>query len=202
MSGWQSVSCFGRPTKHTAIKLIIICARLTGCDNGVAIVCSPSTRIEYLNPCYAMCNGVFSGTEPGNCGNNGNTNSNGNNNGNNNNGNGNVFVDDDDMSSCSGGCRRRYNFLSMSDKDRRRFTSTFSRLSTGGAGESLKRRYDNLIARHQNIWSDGRIHESGAFLPWHRWYLNQIEDLLQARQIQAADPCAPVLPHSQRKNPY
>ena len=26
MSGWQSVSCFGAPTKHMAIKLIIICA--------------------------------------------------------------------------------------------------------------------------------------------------------------------------------
>ena len=26
MSGWQSVSCFGCPYKHTAIKLIIICA--------------------------------------------------------------------------------------------------------------------------------------------------------------------------------
>ena len=26
MSGWQSVSCFGCPTKHMAIKLILICA--------------------------------------------------------------------------------------------------------------------------------------------------------------------------------
>jgi hypothetical protein len=29
------------------------------------------------------------------------------------------------------------------------------------------------------VWTNGGIHSAAQFLPWHRWYLNQLEDVLR-----------------------
>jgi hypothetical protein len=43
---------------------------------------------------------------------------------------------------------------------------------------SYKEEYDALITLHINIFMSG-IHSQKHFLPWHRWYLLQLENLLR-----------------------
>jgi hypothetical protein len=47
------------------------------------------------------------------------------------------------------------------------------------ASLTLQSEYNELIALHQRVWTNGGIHSAAQFLPWHRWYLNQLEDVLR-----------------------
>jgi len=85
-------------------------------------------------------------------------------------------------------CRRRKSFTKMPLSERSRYTQAVYDLSkgTGGATAALKAQYDAMIAQH-TAWFHMGIHTPDEFLPWHRWFLKNFEDLL--RQI---DVCITV----------
>lgn len=81
---------------------------------------------------------------------------------------------------CSGGhpvgCTRvRREFTSMSRADRERYIRTVITASTDAR---YKPDYDRLITLHKTIFRSG-IHGRDHFLPWHRWYILQYENLLR-----------------------
>jgi hypothetical protein len=65
----------------------------------------------------------------------------------------------------------------MSNTERVRYINTVKAASTNPA---YKPQYDSLLTLHKTIFSTG-IHEVDFFLPWHRWFILQYENLL--RQI-------------------
>ena len=69
-------------------------------------------------------------------------------------------------------CKRvRKNFLDMTDLERCRYIRAVKIASTV---EPFKSTYDQLISIHQQLFCDG-IH---YFLPWHRWYILEYENIL------------------------
>jgi len=71
-------------------------------------------------------------------------------------------------------CRVRKEFESMTERERERYVRAFHRISTK---EPFKKDYDKLIKMHERYFSS-RIHRKEEFLPWHRWFNLQIENLL------------------------
>lgn len=71
--------------------------------------------------------------------------------------------------------RIRKEFTAMSKEERRRYIST---IKTASTGQRFRRDYENLINMHQRLFS-GPIHQPQQFLPWHRWYILQYENLLR-----------------------
>ncbi|XP_048583063.1 hemocyanin, beta-C chain unit D-like [Nematostella vectensis] len=71
--------------------------------------------------------------------------------------------------------RIRRDFTSMPWKERMRFINALIKVSTQ---DPYKRSYDQLIATHTNNFKNG-IHKADQFLPWHRLYLLEIENLLR-----------------------
>ena len=83
---------------------------------------------------------------------------------------------------CRGGrhqeCTRiRQEFLHMPKSDRQRYLATVRLISTT---EPWKSQYEALLEMHKDLQSSG-IDTARLFLPWHRWFLLQYENLL--RQI-------------------
>lgn len=81
---------------------------------------------------------------------------------------------------CSGGrpveCTRvRLEFTSMPRADREKYIRT---VVTASTDPRYKPEYDRLITLHRTIFRSG-IHEQDHFLPWHRWYVLQYENLLR-----------------------
>ena len=74
-------------------------------------------------------------------------------------------------------CRLRKEFTDMSYTERVRYINTVKTASTNLA---YKTTYDQLLTLHRNIFSS-TIHDVQHFLPWHRWFILQYENLL--RQI-------------------
>jgi len=72
-------------------------------------------------------------------------------------------------------CRVRKDFESMTTTEQRRYIRTFKTISTK---QPYKRQYDRLIKMHATYFAT-RIHQKREFLPWHRWFNLQIENLLQ-----------------------
>lgn len=62
----------------------------------------------------------------------------------------------------------------MSSAERSLFIQTYKTVSSPGPQYA---QYQTLLARHAT--SFGTIHTSQWFLPWHRWFLMEMEDLLQ-----------------------
>eukprot|EP00039_Didymoeca_costata_P020889 m.342762 g.342762 ORF g.342762 m.342762 type:complete len:641 (+) comp21800_c0_seq1:129-2051(+) len=79
-------------------------------------------------------------------------------------------------------CRLRRSWYSLNRNERRRYTSTVRRIAMGQAGYNIKRQYDELLKIHIEHFTTDKIHEVEAFLPWHRWYLIQYENIL--RQVE------------------
>ena len=81
-------------------------------------------------------------------------------------------------------CRRRKSFTKMPMSERSRYTQAVYDLSkgTGGATAAMKTQYDAMIAQH-TAWFHLGIHTPDEFLPWHRWYLKNFEDLLRKVDI-------------------
>ena len=81
---------------------------------------------------------------------------------------------------CSGGrlvdCTRvRHEFTSMKFEDRTRYTKIVREASSN---PTYKDDYDRLITIHQTQFSAG-IHGRDQFLPWHRWFILEYENLLR-----------------------
>jgi tyrosinase len=85
------------------------------------------------------------------------------------------------MSWCGaeGRSRTRKSFLQLSTGDRAKFISAWRKLATGDdVASSLTAQFHALIALHQDKYNDG-IFTAAAWLPWHRWFLVEMENLLQ-----------------------
>ena len=66
----------------------------------------------------------------------------------------------------------------MTYAERVRYINTVKTASTNPA---YKPQYDTLLTLHKTIFFNNGIHERDFFLPWHRWFILQYENLL--RQI-------------------
>lgn len=75
-------------------------------------------------------------------------------------------------------CRLRKEFTDLTYAERVRYINTIKTASTNPA---YKPRYDTLLTIHRTIFFDNGIHVRDFFLPWHRWFMLQYENLL--RQI-------------------
>lgn len=71
--------------------------------------------------------------------------------------------------------RERPEFTCMASTDRQLFLDTFKTLSTPGNPQYTA--YQSLVQRHGSGF--GSIHTTTNFLPWHRMYIEEIEDLLR-----------------------
>ena len=81
---------------------------------------------------------------------------------------------------CVGGfltncCRVRKDWRSMTQTERCRYINA---LVTASTQPQWKPCYDSLVNLHTNFFGSG-IHGTTFFLPWHRWYLLQLENLLR-----------------------
>ena len=90
---------------------------------------------------------------------------------------------------CSGGrlvdCARvRREFTAMTTADRERYIRA---VRTASRDPSYKPDYDRLITLHRTIFLDG-IHQRDLFLPWHRWYVLQYENILRRIDCQITVP--------------
>ena len=74
-------------------------------------------------------------------------------------------------------CRVRKEWRSMTQVERCRYVDV---VYTASTQQPWKRCYDELIKIHRDFFGAG-IHEQTFFLPWHRWYILALENLL--RQI-------------------
>ena len=63
----------------------------------------------------------------------------------------------------------------MSVDERRRYVKAVKKASTE---EPFKTEYQKIIREHKRLFFR-RIHEVHEFLPWHRWYILQYENLLR-----------------------
>ena len=63
----------------------------------------------------------------------------------------------------------------MTKEERTLYVQTVIKASTHPA---YKERYERLLTIHRNIFFS-RIHELDFFLPWHRWFILQYENLLR-----------------------
>lgn len=66
----------------------------------------------------------------------------------------------------------RRDFLSLSSDERSRLASALNQLFDDGV-------IDEFSGAHEDLFVNG-IHRGPAFLPWHRWYLLQLEGRLKA----------------------
>ena len=72
-------------------------------------------------------------------------------------------------------CRLRKEFLDMTTEERTRYIET---VKTASTHPNYKERYEKLITVHRDIFFS-RISELDFFLPWHRWFILQYENLLR-----------------------
>ena len=77
-------------------------------------------------------------------------------------------------------CRVRKEWRSMTQVERCRYVTVVHTVSTTQPWKSC---YDELIKIHQDEFSSG-IHGQNFFLPWHRWFILALENLL--RQVDCS----------------
>lgn len=90
---------------------------------------------------------------------------------------------------CSGGrlidCTRiRREFTTMTTGDREKYIRAVVAASTDSR---YKADYDRLITLHKTIFNSG-IHGRDHFLPWHRWFVLQYENILRRVNCQVTVP--------------
>ena len=81
-------------------------------------------------------------------------------------------------------CRIRKEFTSMTHEERVRYINT---VFTASTNSTYKTEYEDLLLQHKNLFQTG-IHEADFFLPWHRWYILQYEDLLRRVDCKVTVP--------------
>ena len=72
--------------------------------------------------------------------------------------------------------RIRKEFTSLTDAERKRHIDTI--LEVSKTGSKHRAEYEQLINEHYEIFGT-RIHEKQDFLPWHRYYILQYENLIR-----------------------
>ena len=87
---------------------------------------------------------------------------------------------------CKGGkltdCKRvRKNFLDMTELERCRYIRAVKKASTV---QPFKSAYDQLISIHQQLFSNEILY----FLPWHRWYILEYENILRQVDCRVTVP--------------
>ena len=80
--------------------------------------------------------------------------------------------------------RLRKEFLDMTKEERKRYIQTVKTASTHSA---YKEKYERLLTLHRDIFPTG-IHELDYFLPWHRWFILQYENLLREIDCRVTVP--------------
>ncbi|XP_022801546.1 uncharacterized protein LOC111339216 [Stylophora pistillata] len=71
--------------------------------------------------------------------------------------------------------RVRREFTTMSRADREKYVRAVRTVSTD---PRYKTDYDSMLTQHKTIFNSG-IHQRDFFLPWHRWFMLQYENLLR-----------------------
>ncbi len=82
-------------------------------------------------------------------------------------------------------CRLRKEFTDMTYTERVRYINT---VKTASMNQPYKKDYETLLKIHKTFFSIGRIHERHFFLPWHRWFILQYENLLQQIDCRVTVP--------------
>jgi tyrosinase len=78
-------------------------------------------------------------------------------------------------------CRRRKEYTTvMTDAERQSYNDAI--LSVSNASSQYYSQFESLIDRHRAVFSSG-VHDADVFLPWHRHYILEFEDLL--RQVDS-----------------
>ncbi|XP_028411548.1 uncharacterized protein LOC114534193 [Dendronephthya gigantea] len=73
-------------------------------------------------------------------------------------------------------CRVRKEFLTgLTKEEKAHFVNT---VKTAASTEPYKTRYENLLTIHKRLFYRG-IHTQKYFLPWHRWFLVEYENILR-----------------------
>ena len=72
-------------------------------------------------------------------------------------------------------CRVRTQFTEMSEEERARYIQV---IKTASTNPLFKKRYEAFLTVHKTLFRTG-IHQATFFLPWHRWYILQYENLLR-----------------------
>ena len=72
----------------------------------------------------------------------------------------------------------------MTHEERVHYINTVFKASSDSA---YKTEYEDFLIRHQQLFSEG-IHKEKVFLPWHRWYVLQYEDLLRRVDCKVTVP--------------
>lgn len=80
--------------------------------------------------------------------------------------------------------RRRKEFTDMSYRERVRYVNT---VKTASTHPTYKAKYEKLLTLHKDIF-ESDIHELRYFLPWHRWFILQYENLLQEIDCRVTVP--------------
>ncbi|XP_031566331.1 uncharacterized protein LOC116301419 [Actinia tenebrosa] len=78
--------------------------------------------------------------------------------------------------------RIRKEFTSMTTAERQRYISV---IKTASTDPRYKSRYDTLLTLHKTLFNNGDTHHNrNNFLPWHRWYDLEYENLLREVDCQ------------------
>ena len=90
---------------------------------------------------------------------------------------------------CVGGklaqcCRLRKEFTDISFSERVRYINT---VKTASTHPTYKARYEALLTNHKTIFFSN-IHQLDFFLPWHRWFILQYENLLREIDCRVTVP--------------
>ena len=76
-----------------------------------------------------------------------------------------------------GPCRLRRSWTLMSEEDRTEYIDTLLYVQSG-TDASLTAEYQALIQMHEDEFGNGP-HWQTQFLPWHRWYILEFENILR-----------------------
>ncbi|XP_046858741.1 tyrosinase-like [Xenia sp. Carnegie-2017] len=72
-------------------------------------------------------------------------------------------------------CRVRKEFNDLTEAERIRYTTA---VITASTDTLYKKKYETLLTIHKDYFNRG-IHKKRNFLPWHRWFVLQYENLLR-----------------------
>ncbi|XP_066919000.1 uncharacterized protein [Clytia hemisphaerica] len=81
-------------------------------------------------------------------------------------------------------CRVRKDFPSMSAREKELYVKAYKTMTTQ---QPYKRKYDALVNIHRTFFQTP-IHEQREFLPWHRYYLLQLENILREVDCRVTVP--------------
>ena len=82
-------------------------------------------------------------------------------------------------------CRERKDFESMTVEERRLYVDT---VITASTRLPYKRHYQSLLVKHKQLFDSGIHRDKSLFLPWHRWFLLEYENLLRGINCNVTVP--------------